>query len=202
MFHGIDLNPVFPQTNVPANIKFDVAKLGEPLPFPDNTFQFIHQRLVAIGLKAEEWDKALKEHIRILQPGGWLELNEGDLEMRNMGPKTHTLIHAYLEMTLSKNLIPLVARELKERLKNLQLQDVTEICVDIPMQDDADGQITLWDCLSPAFHNMQPYLSQINAAFKDDDYFAKFLKDIGDECREHKTTLRMYRVYGQKPANQ
>lgn len=47
-------------------------------------------------------------------------------------------------MTLSKNLIPLVARELKERLKNLQLQDVTEICVDIPMQDDADGQITLW----------------------------------------------------------
>lgn len=57
MFHGIDLNPVFPQTNVPANIKFDVAKLGEPLPFPDNTFQFIHQRLVAIGLKAEEWDK-------------------------------------------------------------------------------------------------------------------------------------------------
>lgn len=57
MFHGIDLNPVFPQTNVPANIKFGVAKLGEPLPFPDNTFQFIHQRLVAIGLKAEEWDK-------------------------------------------------------------------------------------------------------------------------------------------------
>lgn len=57
MFNGIDLNQVFPHISVPAKVKFGVAKLGEPLPFPDNTFQFIHQRLVAIALKTDDWDR-------------------------------------------------------------------------------------------------------------------------------------------------
>lgn len=55
-FHGIDLNPVFPRNGQPKNVRFDVAKIGEPLAFPDNTFQLVHQRLVAIGLSAADWD--------------------------------------------------------------------------------------------------------------------------------------------------
>lgn len=49
-----------------------------------------------------------------------------------------------LEMTRSRNLIPLIARELKERLEKLQMRNVTEICVTMLMNDENDGQLTLW----------------------------------------------------------
>lgn len=61
---------VFPKEIRPSNVKFQVANMLEGLPFPDNTFDFVHMRLLLIGVKKDEWPELFKEVFRVLKPGG------------------------------------------------------------------------------------------------------------------------------------
>ncbi|KAF7728640.1 hypothetical protein EC973_005677 [Apophysomyces ossiformis] len=76
-FIGIDCQSVFPRDIKPKNCLFrtcDVTQL--PLPFPDNSVDFIFQRDLNWHLLAYMWSPLVKEYLRILKPGGWLELME------------------------------------------------------------------------------------------------------------------------------
>ncbi|KAG0186549.1 hypothetical protein DFQ28_007635, partial [Apophysomyces sp. BC1034] len=74
-FHGIDVSAVYPEDIKPANTHFYMANVIQ-LPFPDNHFDYIHQRTLSFGLTQDDWAKAIQELIRVLKPGGWLELTE------------------------------------------------------------------------------------------------------------------------------
>ncbi|KAF5319689.1 hypothetical protein D9619_008883 [Psilocybe cf. subviscida] len=81
---------LFPQigpTN--ANMHF---RLGSVLHLPaewDNKFTLVHQRLLIVALKREEWTTAVKEIHRVLAPGGWVQLCEVD-PVSDMGAGVHT----------------------------------------------------------------------------------------------------------------
>ncbi|KAF9092941.1 hypothetical protein BGX27_001695, partial [Mortierella sp. AM989] len=75
---GIDVLSVFPSTIIPSNCKFIQHNILDGLPFPDNTFGFVYQRLLVAGLKPEDWATVLKEIERVTKPGGWIELVEAD----------------------------------------------------------------------------------------------------------------------------
>jgi ubiquinone/menaquinone biosynthesis C-methylase UbiE len=51
----------------------------EGLPFSDNSFDFVHQRLVIVALPTDQWVRQIQELLRVTRPGGWVELVEGDL---------------------------------------------------------------------------------------------------------------------------
>lgn len=56
-FHGIDITPqTFAKGVKPDNCEFQVANIAEHIPYPDNTFDYIHQRLLVMGLTHENWD--------------------------------------------------------------------------------------------------------------------------------------------------
>lgn len=56
-FYGCDISAVFPQTVKPQNCHFDVANILTGLPYPDNHFDFVHQRLLTAGFRANDWVK-------------------------------------------------------------------------------------------------------------------------------------------------
>ncbi|KAJ3028658.1 hypothetical protein HDV00_010105, partial [Rhizophlyctis rosea] len=78
---GLDISPVQPSTIKPKNVTFlegDITSL--PLPFGDNTFAFVHMRLLVAGLRKEFYPVLIDEMVRILRPGGYIELMEiGDM---------------------------------------------------------------------------------------------------------------------------
>ncbi|KAL7319726.1 hypothetical protein PS15m_002826 [Mucor circinelloides] len=89
-FHGIDASSVFPESIKPSNVEFCVTNIAEKIPFSDNTFDYIHQRLLILGLTNDDWENALKELYRVLKPGGYIEVVEPDMQdLRNMGPLLH-----------------------------------------------------------------------------------------------------------------
>jgi SAM-dependent methyltransferase len=55
-FHGIDITGVFPDTIMPANVEFAIGNIAKTLPYPDNTFDYIHQRLLIAGLTNDNWE--------------------------------------------------------------------------------------------------------------------------------------------------
>ncbi|KAK3838176.1 MAG: S-adenosyl-L-methionine-dependent methyltransferase [Linnemannia gamsii] len=98
---GIDMSPVFPTTIIPENCRFLQHNILDPLPFPDNTFDYIHQRLLVAGLKPRDWVYVLQELERVTKPGGWVELVEVDGHGGNNGPMTAQLWN-WIEQTLKE----------------------------------------------------------------------------------------------------
>lgn len=56
-FQGIDISRVFPESIKPINVKFVNGNIAQLLPFEDNTFDYIHQRLLVGGLTHTDWEK-------------------------------------------------------------------------------------------------------------------------------------------------
>jgi ubiquinone/menaquinone biosynthesis C-methylase UbiE len=57
-FYGIDISNVFPpEAKKPANVELVVGNIAKCIPYPDNTFDFIHQRLLIVALTNEDWKK-------------------------------------------------------------------------------------------------------------------------------------------------
>ena len=59
---------------VPRGNVDHVADAQGPLPFPDNTFEIVHASHVLEHIPWQYSDLALQEWVRILKPGGWLEV--------------------------------------------------------------------------------------------------------------------------------
>jgi len=72
------LSPIQPSW-VPPNVKFELDNCELPWTFDDNSFDFIHVRLL-LGC-IEDWPRLYRECYRCLKPGGWLEQQEYDMAM-------------------------------------------------------------------------------------------------------------------------
>ncbi|KAL0075643.1 S-adenosyl-L-methionine-dependent methyltransferase [Phycomyces blakesleeanus] len=89
-FIGIDCLNAFPRDIKPKNCHFRTCTVGQQssttlasLPFPDNSIDYIFQRDLNLGLQAHMWSPLVKEYLRILKPGGWVELMEPDMETQS-----------------------------------------------------------------------------------------------------------------------
>ena len=89
-FVGLDLSTMFSnqETNMPSNCKFLQHDVTQPLPFPDHHFDYIHQRFIIAGVREHGWPQIIVNLMRVLKPGGWIELSEPLIaEIANAGPK-------------------------------------------------------------------------------------------------------------------
>lgn len=62
-FHGVDASCVFPEDIKPANVEFTICNVAKDIPYEDNFFDYIHQRLLVLGLTDEDWTNVNKFNI-------------------------------------------------------------------------------------------------------------------------------------------
>ena len=75
-FTGVDISPVTPQGIKPKNVHFVQGNILDGLPFPDNSFDYVHQRLLILGIPSDKWQSVVNDIVRVLKPGGYLEVFE------------------------------------------------------------------------------------------------------------------------------
>jgi ubiquinone/menaquinone biosynthesis C-methylase UbiE len=76
-FIGLDQLALFPKDIKPKNCHFATCDLTSlPLSIPDASVDYIFQRDLNWALLASQWSALIKEYMRILKPGGWIELME------------------------------------------------------------------------------------------------------------------------------
>jgi SAM-dependent methyltransferase len=93
---GIDLRPCRPSAW--SNYRFVMANLLEGLPFLDGAFSYVHQRLLMAGVPMARWPAAIEELVRVVRPGGWVELHEAAPGMEPEGPATRRLYDGMREL--------------------------------------------------------------------------------------------------------
>ena len=74
--HGFDIESrLFPRSH-PTNMSFSKLSVTS-LPHEwDDTFAFVHQRLLVAALQKPDWERAISEIYRVLAGDGWVQLGE------------------------------------------------------------------------------------------------------------------------------
>ncbi|KAI8144362.1 S-adenosyl-L-methionine-dependent methyltransferase [Fennellomyces sp. T-0311] len=190
-FHGVDAYPVFPNEVKPQNCQFQLGNVADRLPYPDNYFDFIHQRLLIFGLTRTDWKNAIKEHLRVLKPGGYLEILECDIEFENEGPKQHRVMDAIFKAFAKKDMSPSIARELgPDYLEPTgQLQELNEKVVTFPMNHGGKLGGLFWDDFRQGCEALHAWVYKEDAGFGDLEVYKSFLQECAAECTEYKTNM-------------
>ncbi|CAG8714795.1 27802_t:CDS:2, partial [Dentiscutata erythropus] len=84
-FTGVDIAPIFPSDVMPPNVTFKQCDILEGLPYSDCSFYYIHVKDLFHHIPL----KIIREQlfpVRILKPGGWIEIQDRDPNMINAGP--------------------------------------------------------------------------------------------------------------------
>ncbi|KAJ3093973.1 hypothetical protein HK100_006329 [Physocladia obscura] len=117
--YGVDLAPnvVEAATKFLPHANFSVGNVLTGLPYPDDTFDFVHQRLLFLGLPKQQFHLAVRELIRVTKPGGWIELVEADAQPYRAGPLVETIVGAFHAVMAPKQLDFLAGTNLANYIK-------------------------------------------------------------------------------------
>lgn len=96
---------------------FRVVESYIQLPYPENSFDFIHIHRSSAMITPKQWPLVLRELVRVLRPGGWLHFLDFEI-----GPTSSTAINTFLKYVYT-------AHHKDERVFSSQSQALTSAIV-------------------------------------------------------------------------
>ncbi|KAG0827179.1 hypothetical protein G6F29_003953 [Rhizopus arrhizus] len=78
-YHGCDIADATNKVLKVNQFTYSHGNVATGLPYEDSTFDFVHMRFLTLALRKEEWPPAIKELLRVVKPGGMIQLMEFEL---------------------------------------------------------------------------------------------------------------------------
>ncbi|KAJ5599258.1 hypothetical protein N7450_000325 [Penicillium hetheringtonii] len=73
---GVDIAPHMSPDDVPDNLWLQVDDLNRNFTFPSNHFDLVQSRLLATGIHGARWPTYIRDIVRVLKRGGWVQMIE------------------------------------------------------------------------------------------------------------------------------
>ncbi|CAB4392165.1 S-adenosyl-L-methionine-dependent methyltransferase [Rhizophagus irregularis] len=198
-FVGIDMSPIFPTEDRPQNAGFIECNVLYGLPFPSNTFDFIHQRLLHAAFTEEQWMKVIKEIMRVLKPSGYVEFLELDgLNFNNSGPRTKEIMNKVKQFYMAKNICLNVPAKLKgfmDSTGRLGKVSIENRILPVGSWGDTFGELML-EYISMSFESYSVIMTR-KFKFTEQEY-RKLFSDFIQEVEKRQLSLTYTRFYAQK----
>ncbi len=195
---GLDIAPP-PQSaqTVPSNTRFVQANLLDGLPFADRSFDFTHQRLLALAIPAAHWPVVIGELVRVTRPGGYVELLEGGDVFLNAGPATKRFLSWWREASHARGFDTSLMERVGRLLLDAHLRDVQMRTLQVPVGKwgGHTGALLEKNILA-GFPALKPLLcSQLSLSPQE---FDTTLAELATEGDRYQTSYRYYLAYGQR----
>ncbi|CAG8444284.1 11040_t:CDS:2 [Funneliformis caledonium] len=116
-FIGVDFSPSMFPSHVSNNVAFLETNIISGFPFPNETFDFVYQRLMCFALTKKQWQDVILDMVRITKPGGWIEFMEVDIEVYFAGPLTKRFMKLFRDLLTSRGLDPFIASRIEGYLQ-------------------------------------------------------------------------------------
>lgn len=204
---AIDMANAFPQAHVvgvdialtslppllPKTCLFCRADVLQGLPFPDQQFDFTHQRLLVLAIPVSHWPLVVQELVRVTRPQGWVELLEVGATVQNAGPATERLL-SWLRDTAEASGIELaMVTRLGDLLRQAGCQAVEAQDIPVPLGTWAgrSGEMLKLDALR-AFQALQPRSSLSPESFET------MLQTAADEWEQNHASYIFHAAYGRR----
>ncbi|HEU5347115.1 MAG TPA: methyltransferase domain-containing protein [Ktedonobacterales bacterium] len=139
--HGLDTRP--------SNYLFAVGNILEGLPFPDASFDFVHQRLLITAIPRDRWPAVIQELARVTRPGGWVELAECG-SAQDGGPGYMGLWQSWIDFLAARNVDFTMGKHIGQVLTSGGLANVQQRVLNFPMGNWGGriGRASATDCLA------------------------------------------------------
>ncbi|KAF1838662.1 hypothetical protein BDW02DRAFT_488654 [Decorospora gaudefroyi] len=199
-----------------------VPSLSGPMPFPDGYFDAIVSRSVATVLRNDEWAQSFFDCMRVLKPGGHIEILSIDAHTSCEGPKLSSWVDEYLSCRLEAHGVSKQASDtILDTMEIVGLDNIRRARLALPAQPPK----TIPKTAPPPSHT---YGAAIPTSTPQDsldttrmmaflgqhfyqDLYSKFIhleqgeewfwlrKDIRDECDRYKTKMVLTIACAQRP---
>jgi ubiquinone/menaquinone biosynthesis C-methylase UbiE len=194
---GLDL--VSGKAGQPPNYQYVRGNVLHGLPFADNQFDFVHQRLLTSGVPSSSWSTLVADLARVTRPGGWVELVETPWDIERAGPATQRLLVLTRELTASLGLdtTGVVYRSLQDYLRTAGLVSIVRHQDSVPIGPWGGTVGSLWVTDFRAAATRVCEVLQARGRLSADE--ARNLVDVGrQECEHGRMYLPLAVAFGQK----
>ncbi|KAJ1558701.1 hypothetical protein HK096_006930 [Nowakowskiella sp. JEL0078] len=197
--YGLDMDPaLFEGIEPPPNMSFVTGNVLDGLSYPDNTFDAIYQRNLIASIPKDKWDKVIVELVRILKPGGYLELVEIVPETYKRGPKFTDLQDAILRSLKAQEIDMEIGLNLTEKIEEAGLESTQEATCSYPI--GWGGQIGELQEINFRFDVKRLKAFLVKSLKKSIEDFDKFVEDSMKECEDNEAYNNCHSVVGRKPS--
>ena len=193
---GFDLDEPIIQLN--SHCSWTRGNLLDGLPYEENSFDFVHQRLLVLGVPRAHWPQVIRELVRVTRPGGWIELVECDLRFSPSGTYTRDFISWLVQASQQRGLDISIGIQTKSLLEAAGLVSVEEQKEDIPLGDWGGhvGTLLLRDFSAAAEKTIKPLIT--SSLHIDPVIYDFTIKQWKRECELYHETCRFTIAYAQK----
>ncbi|KAG9301185.1 hypothetical protein G9A89_012568 [Geosiphon pyriformis] len=197
-FFGIDMSPIFPRERLPENVQFLECNILDGLPFEDDIFDFVHQRLLSAAFTQNQWENVvINELLRLAKPGGWVELLEPDGEIKTEGEVTRRVINAGSRLLSSKGIDYRIVNKLEEIMKKTsKFQQIIHQEVEIPLGNRGDvwGKVAL-EFVMEGTRGVRVFLATfMNITLEHLDALLETMEREADEMNTHYIFHRFFKT--------
>ncbi|MBE3565290.1 MAG: class I SAM-dependent methyltransferase [Thermogemmatispora sp.] len=135
---GLDLELVKASASPPPNYRFVQGDILHGLPFDNDSFDFVHQRLLFLAIPQAAWPAAVQELARVTAPGGWIELLEVGTALQDYlpsGPATQEFYQLGSQLAALRGIDTdgTVMRSLARYLEEASLVNIHYQALDVPL---------------------------------------------------------------------
>jgi SAM-dependent methyltransferase len=169
----------------------------DPLPFPNNHFDFVHQRLLVSAIPADQWPAVLQELVRVTRPGGYIELAEAGNCYQHIGTHTHTFLQWGQSASTKKGIDLTLMKHLGDMLTSVGLGQIHTQTFRLPVGEwgGKEGNLYAKDMYA-AFQGLKNFFCIVGDVGPDN--FDTTLSELPNEWESYHTTHEFYVAYGQK----
>ncbi|HEU5376729.1 MAG TPA: methyltransferase domain-containing protein [Ktedonobacteraceae bacterium] len=167
------------------------------LSFPEQFFNFTHQRLLVAGITAENWPRVIHELVRVTRLNGWVELVEVGSLTDGAGPATAQMQQFLVTVSQTMGFDGEIVYHLGEMLQHEGLQGVETQPIPIPVGEWAGrvGQMMKHDLLGAVNALRGRYCAQAGIAGEE---FDQLVREMALEWEVHRPTCTFHAVYGRR----
>ncbi|MEO7000173.1 MAG: methyltransferase domain-containing protein [Ktedonobacterales bacterium] len=184
-----------------TNVAFVAADLLQPLPFPDATFDYVHQQLLFDDLQAQRWPNILRELVRVTRPGGWVECAEPAEEIFDPGPGYQRMSAWTARLCRERGLDPDMGPKLRLLLQGAGLEQVTERAIPAFPDRTPSRERRLWQAQALGAYETVFRDALLAAGIVTEDRYAAALALAHDEFAQgsYANSDILYVAFGRRP---
>ncbi|MBV9617169.1 MAG: methyltransferase domain-containing protein [Ktedonobacteraceae bacterium] len=188
---NFDLEPVPCTGSTPLNAQFVQGNLFHGLPFPQQHFQYVHQRLLVAAIPLMNWPWVIAELKRITTLNGWIELVEMGNSLQSAGPATEQFLSWWMAISASGGIDASTVSELDVLLTQANLTPVQKKVITLPVgawggslgKMLAQNLLAGWPSMRPLTHELLGIAP---------NHFDTVIEQLSDEWNAFHTTYDMY----------
>ncbi|CAG8516728.1 664_t:CDS:2 [Racocetra persica] len=136
-FIGIDIDSSnFPSHDrCPSNVCFLTCNAAHGIPFPPDTFDFVHISMMWCAFSEPQWLKLIKDLIRVLKYEGWIEFVNPNLRSRNPGKAEQLIFESASKACLETKSVNISIYEMIPKYLEAmdELDEINCLSIDFPV---------------------------------------------------------------------